>query len=239
MILETKKMTKGLCAVAAIFAVAACTGKSNNNPASAVTPQEEGVNNDAGAPAPAPETGAPDVTAPDATLPSSGNHVATMEVTGYQVLGEGDQAVTHEDLMTKFPMLAEKTAWLSMIDKIYKTDANTWEFFSQGKLILVLGYDAAGQLIVMNSTGGFTADMISLVSEGTEQKEMTNHLTFLLSECIVEKAPEQDQKQEEKKEEQKQEEKTCGAVKSVLHFKAVIQDKEQDQKDQEQGGKLG
>lgn len=258
----TRKLTKAFCTVAAMIAFAACTNNKGDNSSalpSAVKSADVTTENQNPAAPTAEEPGAPAAPAPGgesavtaptedsaAGLAPAGAVLERMDVAGFKTLGEGDQEIIHSDLAAQYPELASRSDFLATIDRVEKTDMGTLQLWSKGRLVLVLAHDNAGQLYILKSTNGFTADMITWTSSDSDQKDALSSLAFTISQCkMVEKQPEQQQGQEqEQQQDQKQvghdkdkgkkveeptQEKVCAAVKAVIYLKAVASNEQQQQ----------
>lgn len=187
-------------AILGIIAVGvACENRSSNDgsqPASAPAAETS----------PAPETLAADVpVAPSAALVATGNAVTTSTVVDrHSTVGEtpaGSDAMTWDEIIATYPVLADRIIFLGSIDKVVETDARTIDLYSAGAVVMTLKYNEAGDALAVQSTShaGFAADLISFESSAAQQSQgaVVESLDFMMSSCNTVEAPqEQEQAQE-------------------------------------------
>lgn len=135
----------GLC-----MGLTACSDKSSNNP-----------------PAPAAVSPAAEATTEVSTaLPVTGAKMAESTVSGRSVVAgqssTGGPSMTLEEILVAYPTLAERSAFISSIDKVVETDARTFDLYAGSVLVLSLSHGTdANSLVVAQSSNGFAADKIT------------------------------------------------------------------------------
>jgi len=176
----------------------------------------------------------------------------------------GGDPMTLEEILAKYPVLAQRVSFLGSIDRVVETDARTLDLYDGDILVMTLGYNDAGALVVRSSTSEFAADSITFANVGSGtvqgQEQIIDTLHFATSSCIAGEEPpkeepqeqdqgkvEQDDKEtpkEEPKEEQEQEQKQedkeepkeeCASVEVTLKLQQVIEKQEQEQGKEEKG----
>ncbi len=177
------RLFKSASLAAVCLAFVACTNSGSDTP---VTPSTLATQN---------STDASGMTA-------SGAMRSESNVTGHEFsAGEsssGGGSMSLEQILAAYPVLADRAAFLATIDRAVETDAGTWDLYADGALVMTLASNGAGGYTVVNATGGFMADSVTMVSDSSgdqSQGKSSSGIHFVTSSCKVEE-PKQEQEQE-------------------------------------------
>ena len=126
-------------------------------------------------------------------MTASGSAIMNSTVSSHEFApaasGSAGSTMTLAEILAAYPVLSDRAAFLSSIDRVVETDKNTLDLYSGNNLVMTLSFDASTHMLhVMNSTSGFAADSITLnvTTADQNQKSAISALMFTMSSC---KAP--------------------------------------------------
>jgi hypothetical protein len=192
-----KSLLKNMVVIGLVSASLACEKKSSNSQPSPEAPTAELSQT--------PNAEAMTVAETSSVIASTGVAVTTSTVVAHEsALGEipaGHDAMSWEEIITMYPVLSERISFLASIDRVVETDARTIDLYAGTKIVMTLGYNEAGDSLVVRSVShaNFAADLITFESAPAEQSQgnVVESLDFMLSSCqVAEPAKVQEQMQE-------------------------------------------
>lgn len=189
-----KNFLKYIAIIGLLTAGVACQNKSSSTEPQAVAPAAD----------PSVDPLAAEAAAAQSSIAPSGSAVTTSTVVAHESgVGEtptGSEDMSWDEIIARYPTLADRVGFLASIDKVVETDARTFDLYSGGTIVLSLAYTEAGDALVVKSSAhsGFAADLITFESVAAEQSQgaIVDRLDFVMSSCdVVKEEPVQEQEQ--------------------------------------------
>ena len=92
----------------------------------------------------------------DESLTSSGETIMNAKVIDMTVIGQ-------DGILSEYPELAANVSTLESVTHVNHTDADTFDFYANEEIVLILGMNEDGSLMVLDSMNeNFSADLITL-----------------------------------------------------------------------------